>query len=293
MDKQDRSGNIKLNRQGLGGPTHQSRKSHLLAAFRKNKKAKKQTTSLDVCEVETLVLWATDRGIAGDEKPGVIERIINQLTEFEEATTPDKQKACIKALMPLYVELIELVRQREKRDINGKRILQCRNRFRYLWGIYSVSILSLLAALFVEGGLHLTQVYPNSLYHIDIHGVSLPVDFNLAAHVLNMIGPFFWGALGSCVYLLKRISDKVNNLTFDQDQLPGWRTRVLLGSLLGGAVTYLFSPAIPYSVVSEGVVRELGPNVIAFTAGIGTKVIYTAIETVIESAARKIRKYRI
>ena len=107
-------------------------------------------------------------------------------------------------------------------------------------------------------------------------------------YVLTKLGPFFWGGLGSCIYLLKRVSDAVASFRFDLDRYPGWQTRVLLGSVLGGTVAYLFEPAFGSENAALGI-QSVGPNVLAFLTGLGTKIIYGGLEKTVEILAEKMK----
>lgn len=97
-------------------------------------------------------------------------------------------------------------------------------------------------------------------------------------YVLDIIAPFLWGALGSCVYLLKRYSDLAEARIFDEDSMQGWGTRILLGAILGGVVQYLYDSSV---FTSSGL--KLDANALGFLSGIGVKVVYGAIEKTISA----------
>ena len=61
-------------------------------------------------------------------------------------------------------------------------------------------------------------------------------------YMLDPIGPFLWGGIGACVYLLKHLSDKAQEKIFDSRDLKGWFTRILLGGMLGTVVSYVYDP---------------------------------------------------
>jgi len=97
-------------------------------------------------------------------------------------------------------------------------------------------------------------------------------------YVLEVVAPFLWGALGSCVYLLKRYSDLAEARIFDEDSMQGWGTRILLGAILGGVVQYLYDSSV---FTSSGL--RLDANALGFLSGIGVKVVYGAIEKTISA----------
>ncbi len=109
--------------------------------------------------------------------------------------------------------------------------------------------------------------------------------FNLRRYVLEYCAPFFWGALGSLAYILKRLSDIAEERTFDSALSHGWTIRVFLGAMLGGIIQFIYDPQIFSD--GESVLRT---NVIAlgFLTGVGVKVVYGAIEKTIDVLASKL-----
>ncbi len=100
--------------------------------------------------------------------------------------------------------------------------------------------------------------------------------FGLHRYLLNPIAPFIWGALGSCVFLLKRLSDLAAAGAFDRYKLQGWKTRIVLGAILGGIMQFIYDPS---SFVGSGL--NLDANAVAFITGVGVRVVYGAIEKTI------------
>ena len=96
-------------------------------------------------------------------------------------------------------------------------------------------------------------------------------------YVLEYITPFLWGALGSCVYLLKVFSDLAENNVFTEDKLQGWGTRITLGAILGGVIQFIYDES---AFGNSGL--KLDANAIGFLAGVGVKVVYGALEKTIE-----------
>lgn len=107
---------------------------------------------------------------------------------------------------------------------------------------------------------------------------------NFQRYVLDYCSPFFWGALGSVTYLLKRLSDLAEDRIFDSASSHGWTTRILLGAILGGIVQYIYDPSV---FVSAGAGFKMSANALGFLTGVGVKVVYGAIEKTIETLATK------
>lgn len=136
-----------------------------------------------------------------------------------------------------------------------------------------IGFLLLFGVLIYEGLLlHLESTYPNS-------------DIFMSKFKLYLV-PAVWGALGACVFLTKRISDKLSDYSFDQQRVRGIGTRIFLGAMLGTVVVGLMY----YSSKSGGNALDgITPYLVAFLAGLGTKPVYAAIEGVVEGLASRIR----
>ena len=103
---------------------------------------------------------------------------------------------------------------------------------------------------------------------------------------LPLLLPAVWGSIGSCVFLMKRITDKLFVYAYEEAKLRGNGTRILLGAILGILVVQLFFPNIEENLFL-GEIR-LGPMTIAFVAGLGVKPVYTAFEVVVEAISKRI-----
>lgn len=96
-------------------------------------------------------------------------------------------------------------------------------------------------------------------------------------YILDYINPFLWGAMGSCVYLLKVFSDLAENYKFNEDKLQGWGTRITLGAILGGVIQFIYDKT---AFGNSGM--NLDANAIGFLTGVGVKVVYGGLEKTIE-----------
>jgi hypothetical protein len=106
------------------------------------------------------------------------------------------------------------------------------------------------------------------------------LDWRNSQDLLAALSPFIWGALGACLFLLKRLSDIAVRLQFDKRLYRGWWIRVLLGSILGGAVYELFK--------MQGDVNGVSLTICAFLAGLGVRVVYGAFEKLLDMIAEKL-----
>jgi hypothetical protein len=108
---------------------------------------------------------------------------------------------------------------------------------------------------------------------------SFPASQGLIADQGGYLRPLLWGALGSCIYLLKYLTDKISQFQFDRRQLSGVATRIALGAVLGMVVVQLFSFDQSSKVDAAAA---------AFLAGLGVKAIYRALESAVEVLAEKL-----
>ena len=103
---------------------------------------------------------------------------------------------------------------------------------------------------------------------------------NVVTDLDELLGPAIWGGIGSSVFLMKRISDKLFEFAYEKTRLQGGGTRIFLGAILGVSVVQLFfsenGQAVNFSEIS------LSPLTAAFVAGLAVKPIYATFETLVE-----------
>jgi hypothetical protein len=133
------------------------------------------------------------------------------------------------------------------------------------WLIFSLIVLN----VFFDGWFQDSRPLPEDgiLYYL----------FLFQHYFLEYINPYLWGAMGSCVYLLKMFSDLAENNLFNEDKLHGWSTRITLGALLGGVVQFIYDKS---AFNSSGI--NIDANAIGFLTGIGVKVFYGTLEKTVE-----------
>lgn len=96
--------------------------------------------------------------------------------------------------------------------------------------------------------------------------------------VLLYLQPFFWGAVGASVYLLKHTGDLVAARKFERQRQQGVSTRVILGGVFGAVIVHLFFGR----VAGTDPVADLGPSAVAFLSGLGIRAIYAGFERVVD-----------
>ena len=212
-------------------------------------------------EVTALIRYASERGIdpSGKIIGPLYEEVENYNSALEKESEEKKTKAAAEILR-LYSGLTALTSTQtggaraDPDVINGRTLLDTKENYRaqsrkiLFWGLVSVILAFGTEAL--------------DLWFADIvepKEGKLLVLINIHRYFLDNFSPFFWGALGSCVFLMKRISDKAAKRCFDSRRWRGWTTRILLGAILGTVVVYIYDPG---SFTEENI--NLGANAVAF-----------------------------
>jgi len=108
--------------------------------------------------------------------------------------------------------------------------------------------------------------------------------------VLKAVGHFVmpaaWGGLGACVFLAKRMSDKLYRMQYEEARTRGYGTRIFLGSTIGVVTASIAFPDIDTKfIVGE---TGLGPPAVAFVAGLSVKPVYAAFEALSDGIAARI-----
>ena len=235
-------------------------------------------------EVTALIRYASEGGI--DPSGKTIGPLYESVEDYNSALEKDSEEKKIKAvkeILRLYSELTALTSAQSGGDgadsdvINGRTLLDTKENYRVQsWKILFWSLVSLVLALGTEA---------LDLWFADIvkpEEGKLLVLLNIHRYFLDNFSPFFWGALGSCVFLMKRISDKAAKRCFDSRRWRGWTTRILLGAILGTVVVYIYDPG---SFTEKNI--DLDANAVAFFTGVGVRVIYGGIEKTINVLAQK------
>ena len=108
--------------------------------------------------------------------------------------------------------------------------------------------------------------------------------------VLKAVGhfaiPAAWGGLGACVFLAKRMSDKLYRMQYEEARTRGYETRIFLGSTIGVVTASIAFPELDKQfMVGE---TGLGPPAVAFVAGLSVKPVYAAFEALSDGIAARI-----
>ena len=111
--------------------------------------------------------------------------------------------------------------------------------------------------------------------------------FPLIVTLSTFLVPAVWGGIGACVFLMKRLSDKLFEMAYEESRVRGHVTRIFLGAMLGVVVVVLFFPSFGQQIQLGEV--NLGPATAAFIAGLGVKPVYAGFESLSEELARRFK----
>ena len=100
-----------------------------------------------------------------------------------------------------------------------------------------------------------------------------------------MLVPAVWGAVGACVYMLKRISDKLGKLAYEQFRQLGNEASILLGVILAVVMVDIIISTQSQFIAADDV--NMGPMVLAFAIGLSIKPIYAAFEIMLKGGTER------
>ena len=231
-----------------------------------------QQPVFELAEVAALLKYASEHAIDTDDR--LLMRLYHALNEYNRDPMSESILSDGRRGMP-YAEVIlsEYSRLTQLTEgVNGRNLLHGRHLVRETLPFLIVTIVIFVASISsLAYGAWIADETPTDEPFLPL-GV---------AHTIQYFAPFAWGALGSCVYIMKRISDEAAANRFDPDKFQGWQTRALLGAVLGGTVTYVIDPTAFGSAT-------LSDTAIAFLAGLGTKVVYGGFERMIALLSEKL-----
>ena len=132
-----------------------------------------------------------------------------------------------------------------------------------------VGLLLLLAALGMEVVMNPAIVSEDNLWA------------RMTTALAPLLFPALWGGIGACTFLMKRLSDKLFELSYEESRQRGELVRVVLGAVIGVVATQLFTEF-------SSDTSRLPVMTTAFVAGLGVKPVYAAFESLIEGLAQRL-----
>lgn len=109
------------------------------------------------------------------------------------------------------------------------------------------------------------------------------IRWHILALVLSALVPFAYGGLGACAYLLKTAHTHIYGRTFDQNRVPEYYNRMLLGAIAGGTIELMID-----RVTQDGDVIQLSAAALAFVAGYNADLLFKTVERISEALLPKV-----
>jgi len=235
--------------------------------------------AVTVCEVNALIHFASERGL--DPEGKIVVPLYEAVNRFEAAGDAQTRLDAGKETLRHYSALTALT---AKSNVNGRTLHEARRVGRYLSKIVVLGLVSLFLGVCVET----LPLFANTLAAGD-GSVARALLAPIANNALMYLNPFFWGAVGSCVFLMKRLSDLAAAGSFDSRQLQGQSARIFLGAAFAGIVVNGFGlHGVPEVAGAPTQMINLTSAGVAFLCGLGVKVIYGAFERIVEAAYQRI-----
>ena len=141
----------------------------------------------------------------------------------------------------------------------------------------------MVTSRYVDTGMVKLRRRPSTLVKL----IDAEYGLELAANLLALLIPVAWGALGACTALAKRVSDRLAEMSYEENRLQGLPARVFLGAALALVLDILVfvEGAAP---AEDAPTLGLGPIAAALLAGLLVQHIYGALETMMRRVSRAI-----
>lgn len=245
-----------------------------------------------LAEANALAIYVARHGDTGLGEDDALDRasyadLLTAISAVSESPSPSGWQT----LMTTYAKVTSVTYA--KRGVNGRTILDTANgrlrtpgappkgrlarlvpgwlrslgvrRFRPVW----IAVVLFAVALVMEVAMTPALVGAESIWA------------KLVVALAPLLVPALWGGIGACTFLMKRLSDKLFELAYEESRQQGEVVRVVLGAVIGVVATQLFA-----EFSSDG--SRLPVMTTAFIAGLGVKPVYAAFESLIEALARRL-----
>ena len=243
-----------------------------------------------VSEAEALATYIAQHGDSISD-----EQIRKELFEaVSEAKSDEYSAEKYQALMSAYAKVTAITY--EERRVNGRTILDTQRKDPNLLlpsiprsrRPMLIGILLFFSALLLEVLMSWQARVLDPEVEFASSGFKLFVYYVLGTLYPYLL-PAVWGAIGSCIFLAKHISDELLHMSYERARQRGNYSRMFLGSILGVVTVSLLFPEMKEDRITAGSVSLL-PATLAFVTGLGVKPIYAAFESMSEKLADRFEK---
>ena len=248
-----------------------------------------------IAEAEALVHYVAGHGARETNGTDGAERL-KELAEAVEVANAEARPEPIDErwtrLVVAYERLASVTYARC--GVNGRTVLDTQGRFacdvrsgwlRFFPRVKKRNMVVIVGLLLAALGIGLEVLV--ELSRVPSGTPAMPEEFKAALKAVGHFAmPAAWGGLGACVFLAKRMSDKLYRMQYEEARTRGYGTRIFLGSTIGVVTASIAFPELDTQFMAGS--TGLGPPAVAFVAGLSVKPVYAAFEALSEGIAARI-----
>lgn len=240
-----------------------------------------------IAEANALALYVARHGdtLPDDTGKALYDALLQAVANATSKCSADHWKA----LMKTYAEVTAVTYA--NRGVNGRTILDTQTKSRSSWRRLfaprhrpvTIGVALFVFALVMEGLMSwIGRISDPGV----LTGLQRFAYFSVGA-LSSFLVPAAWGGIGACVFLMKRLSDKLFDMAYEEARLRGDVTRIFLGAMFGVVIVVLVFPSFGEQIQLGEV--NLMPATAAFVAGLGVKPVYAGFEAMSEGLASRLK----
>ena len=248
-----------------------------------------------IAEAEALVNYVAGHGAADLNGTAGTERLKELAEAVELANAKDRPEPIDERWTRLVVAYEQLAGATYARwGVNGRTVLDTQGRLagdgrsgwlRFLPQVKKRTMVVITGLVLAAVGISLEVLV--ELSRLPSGWLAESEQFKAALKAVGHFAmPAAWGGLGACVFLAKRMSDKLYRMQYEEARTRGYGTRIFLGSMIGVVTASIAFPELDTQFMAGG--TGLAPPAVAFVAGLSVKPVYAAFEALSEGIAARI-----
>lgn len=248
-----------------------------------------------IAEAEALVHYVAGHGATDLNGTDGAERLKELAEAVELANAEDRPEPIEERWTRLVVAYERLASATYARlGVNGRTVLDTQGRLagddrtgwlRFLPRVKKRTMVVITGLVLATVGIGLEVLV--ELSALTSGGWAMAEEFKAALKAVGHFAmPAAWGGLGACVFLAKRMSDKLYRMQYEEARTRGYATRIFLGSTIGVVTASIAFPELDKQFMAGG--TGLAPPAVAFVSGLSVKPVYAAFEALSEGIAARI-----
>ena len=234
-------------------------------------------------EVVALIHYITERGMDPDGE--IVRPLHDALANYRQAETVEDRIKWTNEVLVGYSRLCKITYS--DNCVNGRTL---RDSTLSTWYMSTVIVWGLIFVVSAFS-IHFIEYWSTKVQgRVDSESWQIFLAF-ISDTGSVQIAPLFYGGLGACIYLLRSLSKKAAEGTFDARKLQGVGARIFLGAIFGFIVVNLIfdtSESDGVDLLERFGLDTLEMNAVAFFCGLGVKAIYSVFSKIIDLIHQKI-----